>query len=570
MDDLDYYLDVLFDGLEGYVYSPVKTPTSWDQNFFSYPQERPKLIEHIKSQSAIGDVYISPAVYKSKVANKESIKALQCIWVEFDGMEQIKFRNVADPSMIVQTSMSSHVHCYWRTDRLNQQAVEDYNRRLHYYLEADYSGWDATQLLRPPGTFNYKRSLPTSLVLKNQVQYKLDSFDQIPEVPAPQVYLLEEADLLNPHDVLGDHPMSAKLRKMIKKEEPVEPYRSSFLARLANELAEEGLNHAEIVTLLKVADERIGKYKGRSDQLLRLTQLAEYALHKLEADEAIEVYTAEEILSREENLTWIYPGILHTTGQAILSSAPGVGKTQFLCQMAYHLENNLRFLGYQSNQKHKVFFMSLEMRWLEIKYILQHHKNEWEHPAKFKLIDEQSSLVRYEDLIDEHAPTVVMIDSLSEILDNEEKADLEAKKIMRWIRKIRRRYGLAVIIIHHNRKATEGNKKPKNLSDLAGSFIFGKDTDTVLQLWRELDRSGKLKHLELSAVKARYGPNFAFNISRNENLWFTRIDSVSNQAGTDSTDSAGDSEQLPPGDRPGNKLDGPSKGSVSFRFGGKD
>lgn len=570
MDDLDYYLDILFDGLEGFVYSPVKTPTSWDQNFFQYPQERPQLVEHIKAQSAVGDVYISPAVYKSKVANKESIKSLQCIWVEFDGIEQINFRNVDEPTMMVQTSMSSHVHCYWQVDKLNQQSVEDYNRRLHYYLEADYSGWDATQLLRPPGTFNYKRSLPTSLVLKNQVHYSLDSFDKIPEVPAPQVYLLTEAELLDPQQVLIEHPLALKLRKMIKKEEPVEPYRSSFLARLANELAEEGLNHAEIVTLLKVADERIGKYKGRSDQLLRLTQLAEYALHKIEVDEAVEVYTAEEILNRQETLTWIYPGILHTTGQAILSSAPGVGKTQFLCQMAYFLENNLRFLGYQSNQKHKVFFMSLEMRWLEIKYILEHHKNEWEFPCQFKLIDEETSLVRYEDLIDELQPTVVMIDSLSEILENEETADSEAKKIMRWIRKIRRRYGLAVIIIHHNRKATEGNKKPKSLSDLAGSFIFAKDTDTVLQLWQEVDRNGKPKEMELSAVKARYGPKFAFGVKRNDNLWFSRIDSVSNETGTTGTDPSGDSPEQSSGNRHGNKLDRPPSGTFSVRFGSKD
>lgn len=570
MDDLDYYLDVLFEGLEGYVYSPIKKPNKWEQNFFSYPEQRQELKEHIQTRSSEGDIYISPAVYSAKDAHKPSIKALQCIWVEFDGNETINFKNVAEPTMMVQTSLKTHNHCYWRVGHLDQQTVEDYNRRLHYHLDADYSGWDAVQLLRPPGTFNHRRSLPTALVHKSDIHYKTDNFDLIPAVPAPVFETITTETLLNPLEVLRDHQLPQKLRKMIKKEEPVEPYRSSFLARLANELAEEGLSGPEIVSLLKVADDRVGKFANRSDQLLRLSQLADYALHKLEADEALEVYTAEEILNREETLSWIYPGILHTTGQMILSSAPGVGKTQLLCQMAYHLENNLRFLGYQSNAKHKVFFMSLEMRWLEIKYILQHHNKEWKEPAKFQLIDEAATLVKYEDLINEHQPTVVMIDSLSEILEDEEAANSEAKKIMRWIRKIRRRYGLAVVIIHHNRKATEGNKKPKSLADLAGSFLFAKDTETVVQLWEEKDRQGNTKYLELSAVKARYGPKFAFNVQRNENLWFSRMDSVSNNERTNQPDSQGDSSEQEDSNRHRNKLGRRPQGPISFGFGGKD
>ena len=562
MDDLDYYLDILFEGLEGYVYSPIKSD-KWEQHFFSYPSQRPALKDHILNSGPVGDVYISPAVYKEKDAHKPSVKALQCIWVEFDGKDQIDFKNVAEPTMMVQTSLSSHVHCYWRVGHLNQQTVEDYNRRLHYHLEADYSGWDAVQLLRPPGTINHKRDLPTKLVLKTNIQYKVDQFDLVPTVPAPQFDTVTVEQLLDPAKVLIEHQLPLKLRKMIKTETPVEPYRSSFLARLACELAEEGLNHVELVSLLKLADERIGKFHGRSDQLLRLTQLADYAFHKLTIEEAVAIYTADEILERTETLTWIYPGILHTTGQVIVSSAPGVGKTQLLCQMAYHLENNMRFLGYQSNQKHKVLFMSLEMRWLEIKYILSHQSKHWEQTAKFQLIDEPTSLVKYEDLIDEQQPTVVMIDSLSELLEDEEAANVEAKKLMRWIRKVRRRYGVAVVLIHHNRKATEGNKKPKSLADLAGSFIFGKDTDTVCQLWE--DRNG----LEFSAVKARYGPKFAFKVSRNENLWFTRVDSVSNNERTDQPNQEGDSGQQEDSDRHGNELRGFTAGSLSFGFGGK-
>jgi hypothetical protein len=353
-----------------------------------------------------------------------------------------------------------------------------------------------------------------------QVRAGLESaavFDFVPAVLAAPAETVSVANLLPVGQILNAHNLPSQVVRMVKKETPVEPYRSSFLSRLANELAEESLTHLEIVSLLREADSRIKKYDGRSDQLLRLSQIADYAIHKHIAEEAILVFDPEYVLTHVENVQWILPNWLHSTGLLILSSAPGVGKTQLALQLAYCLTVGTRFLGMLAPSHHRVFFMSLEMHKQSLKYILEHQRYEWNSVPKFPIIDEQSSLTYYENLLAEHESNVLIIDSLTELFDEtSDNPNGEARRVMKWCRKVQRRYGIAIILIHHNRKATESNRKPKGLADLAGSFQFGKESDTVVQLWE--DHRG----IELSLVKARFGPKEAFYIERNQNLWFTR------------------------------------------------
>ena len=95
----------------------------------------------------------------------------------------------------------------------------------------------------------------------------------------------------------------------------------------------------------------------------RLSQLADHALHKLVVEDSVAVYTVDGILNDTEDLTWVLPPWLHTSGQLILSSAPGVGKTQIAFQVAYSILEETRFLGMKSETSitHSILFMSLEM-----------------------------------------------------------------------------------------------------------------------------------------------------------------------------------------------------------------
>jgi KaiC/GvpD/RAD55 family RecA-like ATPase len=527
-DDLEKYLDLLFGGLKGYVYSPVKhSDKPWEQKFFDWPSESSLLQNHIKENSNLttADVYISPVVYSDRSADKASVKGGKTVWVEFDGKERIDFRNLPIPDAIVQSSLSTHLHCYWEVEPNVKEVIEQTNKRLTYYLLADSSGWDATQLLRPPGSINRKRDLPVQLVsFDRQGARKLESFSAAPEV-AVRESTFAESSVRKAIEVLQDYTLPVSLIRQVKIESPGEPGRSSFLTKVAFELAEEGVKRDDVISLLLHVDERIKKYSGRSDRMLRLCQIADLAVHKVTVDDQILLYTPQDILDHVEDLQWILPGWLHTSGQLMVSSAPGVGKTQLTIQLLTQLLSKQSFLGRKGFKDipHSTLFLSLEMDVSSLKYIFGHQKAEWTDSFQnnnFHVMDEHASLTKYEDLIAETKATVVLIDSLVELLDDvdEENPNVAGRKAMRWCRKVRRRYGCAIILVHHNRKATDSNKKPKSLSDLAGTFSFAKDSDTVIVLWEDH------KGIELSTPKIRFGIKEEFMIERNDNLWFKRVE----------------------------------------------
>ena len=170
---------------------------------------------------SVGDVYISPAIYSERRATKDSIKKLQTVWVEFDGEEYIDFGSVSHPTLIVQTSFSSHVHCYWRLDKpALQSTVEDINRRLTFFLKADSSGWDAVQLLRPPGTINRKHGLPVLLSASEKTAHPVGSFGEVPQVSAPPTEVVQIESVLSVGEVLKAHQLPLQLVRMVKRELP--------------------------------------------------------------------------------------------------------------------------------------------------------------------------------------------------------------------------------------------------------------------------------------------------------------------------------------------------------------
>lgn len=533
MDELEQFTEFIYGNQRGYVYAPTLEPSGkWNQKFYEWPKQKREFHDWIKTNSndpEVRAVYVSPVIYKERRATKDAIHSSQVVWVEFDGQEQIDFTKLgAKPNAIVQTSSSTHLHCYWKVPSQSIKTIEDINLRLTYFLHADASGYDATQLLRPPGSFNrkpeYPQEYPVKLAYLSDGQFAPEAFDKAPVVEK-RPPTVELANLKDYKEVLRETQIPLSILRRITKETVPPGARSHFYSKIAYELAEEGLKHAQIVSLLHHVDERVGKFKTRTDRLLRLSQLADFALHKVAAEEAVVTYTLHDILHHTEKLEWILPGWLHETGFMIVTGALGVGKTQFLMQMGTQLVSHHDFLGKSPHKKReeRILFWSLEMDKVSLQYIVQHQAKKWtkdlDHSRLF-VNDEEMPLMKMENFISERGITILMLDSISEILetggtDQNEKA----RAAMRWLKKIRRRYRIAVVAIHHNRKASDGNrKKPSTIDDLYGSFYFGKDTDTVINLWDAGDV------IELDGLKTRYDKKGSIGkvVRDEETLWFSK------------------------------------------------
>lgn len=184
MSDLRKFLNFLFSGQKGYIYVPIKHKTgAWEQKFYRWPDEKFDLEAWIESSKTESDVYIAPALFSEKSSAKDKVIGAQVVWVEFDGQKDIDTSSCPNPSMVIRTSLPTHKHVYWKIPWANAATIESLTRRLTYSLDADTSGWDCNQVLRPPGTINHKRSQPTKLEELNAYVYRPDEFDLLQEPP---------------------------------------------------------------------------------------------------------------------------------------------------------------------------------------------------------------------------------------------------------------------------------------------------------------------------------------------------------------------------------------------------
>lgn len=157
---------------QAFAYIPVEVAGDWTKFMFRWPEQKHAIVRHVLKWSALtANVFYSPALYKANRPIKENVVGSWFLWVDFDGNAPTTWEeldsdvSIPKPSLIVQSSLPGHEHCYWQLDQFltNIDLLEDRNRALAYHLKADTSGWDADQILRPIHTTNHKRGLPVKI-----------------------------------------------------------------------------------------------------------------------------------------------------------------------------------------------------------------------------------------------------------------------------------------------------------------------------------------------------------------------------------------------------------------------
>ena len=168
-ENLSAFFHHNWEDTEGLVYLPTRDAgNKWRQTFFHWPVDEPKIIKAVQMWSAEGkEVFASPVIYKEsaykeKSVAKEHIQGSHVLYADFDGTAPAEWPAESTtalpvPSMRVQTSTSDRQHAYWKLENFETdlEKIEQGNRSLAYQLDADRSGWDISQLLRPPGTINH-------------------------------------------------------------------------------------------------------------------------------------------------------------------------------------------------------------------------------------------------------------------------------------------------------------------------------------------------------------------------------------------------------------------------------
>jgi KaiC/GvpD/RAD55 family RecA-like ATPase len=393
-----------------------------------------------------------------------------------------------------------------------------------------------------------------------KTRYSLDDFAHIPAARKIVSTELVLGELPSIDDVKALAKWTPELLEKFNRDAsyfagPPKRDRSAAMSELAHMGAELGWSDENIAAVLYNADDRWGKYKHRRDRERRLTDFINRARQKhgynsLEnvdlaklissanqsapvMGESKLVYGYQDFVDAEFHIEWVLKGLLAQGGFGLITGYPGTGKTQFSIALGAHMAlGEKKFLTWDNVAGNKkVLFLSLEMSAAPLNHFMATigeaysdkntlNRNFLVAPFGTPInLDTPEGQIFFDQIMNEHMPDILVIDSLQKISSKELTDEQAVKNLIHYLSMVRAKYSCAMIMIHHNRKKpNDGQKKGVELSDVYGSTYITTDVDFVVSL-----RTVEGDLLQVDTLKNRLGPTFEpFNITRNpENLSFS-------------------------------------------------
>lgn len=262
------FFRLIFGQSEGYVCLATLKNKQFNEEFLRYPQELDTLLTKVEKYMMDHNVYFCPQLFRERKRSKENVEVTPNIWADLDFCEPNKL--YVEPTVVVESSPKRY-QAYWAMDRVpDPDDAEDLARRIAYKHAdegADRSGWDLTQLLRVPFTYNFKYTrsdIPVvQIISANTNLYRMTDFHEYPEspeyvqtdIPMPDTEDLNTAA----EDILQAYRL--KLNPLVWRlfsEEPNKGHWSQDLWNMEMLLFEAGLSRNEVFIVAR--DAKCNKY----------------------------------------------------------------------------------------------------------------------------------------------------------------------------------------------------------------------------------------------------------------------------------------------------------------------
>ena len=139
------------------------------------------------------NIFFGVALRDGQGGKKKHITEIPCVWSDVDfktTSRELLIENLKDfpfkPSLFVRSGGGVHLYFVLRepAGKEDIERIENINQRIAAYIGGDPVAFDATRILRVPGTYNYKYK-PKRLVevtTVNPVTYSLEDFEILPEL----------------------------------------------------------------------------------------------------------------------------------------------------------------------------------------------------------------------------------------------------------------------------------------------------------------------------------------------------------------------------------------------------
>lgn len=534
---IEAYLEFLFREQQGFVQYATRSPTGhWAQDFFPWPASKGEIGAYVFNNFYRDQVYICPSLFKERKGKKEHVLGAHCVWADFDGNSPETFP--LTPSLVVQTSIPGHTHVYWGLDDFyDPEEVTAINKSIAYELEADVSGWDSTQMLRPPETFHHAKQEPVLILQANyDIIYSPEDFVLIPEAPAPEKLSDLQPEMPNIEKV----PAAAIT---IWENGPRNGDRSTALMNLAYIMAEKGLDPNENLAVVMDADKRWGKFSTRVDGQSLLEDLIAVAYAKYPKvvldviQKANDLWHPNQAFSLGDDYavpSWVLKNLMVEKSLMLIAGPPSAGKSTLALNLMIRAAEGSKFLDWEFERPYRMGFFSLEMNELEIGPFIHKMKAGVEDPdsiADSLQVWPLGHAINLADVSDQqtfwnslHHYEIegVIIDSFAMLTPDSLQSE-DIKKVLQFLVRLQNELGIFVVIIHHDRKTPTGETKKGDLDDVFGARGITAAASVVM--FMKDAGGGDGSTINFPKVRMAAKPTDS-TWKRDGNLWFRSINEV--------------------------------------------
>jgi archaellum biogenesis ATPase FlaH len=428
-------------------------------------------------ENADKDIYFCPHGFSKPTRKKEFAVLPKMLWADLDEVDPHDCD--PKPTIAIESSPGRFVGL-WFTDKVISESL---NRRLTYHLGADHGGWDLTQVLRVPGTSNYKySSTPRVRILWDDgPSWKIRAIEKLlPDEPDGDVDISAQ-EIFDKYEKML--PAWAR-RELMTAKTPASGKRSEMIWKLEHALLEAGLSKDEAFVMIKASV--WNKFKGRNSEDAQLRRELDKVVHeRMKSDTKTPIkhkYLAHSMAEVEqEEIDWIWYPILARGEITIIEGDPGLGKsylTQMVSKAICDGDKLPRFIrdNHIETIQGKVAYFDMEnsagtvTKKRLLNNNLQNQSAFYQEEEPFSWADADRMSQVYEAL-ERIKPTLVVFDTMNTYLGGAVDTGRanSSQEAMFPLREIANRFNCAVAVIRHLVKS----KKDKSaLHAGQGSIAF--------------------------------------------------------------------------------------------------
>lgn len=298
-----------------------KTMDNWKETWFEWPNQIGELVDFTNNHALTHNLYVCPQLFSRRKRIKEYVKICTAVWADLDACPPENC--LVTPTIAVRSSAGRY-QAYWVLETPGApEGAEELSKRIAYYHAfegADKSGWDLTQMLRIPTSFNYKHNPHGDLVTvleANRNKYRYEDFKVYPLVDTAageDVPLPKDLEGLSGREVLDRHVgnLPPQVDFLFENIPDGERGWSEPLWRLQRTCFEWGLSLEEVYIVAR--DSACNKYKrdNKSTELLWKEVCRSHVKHREVAQQ-----TAPQVSGQD--------GLLYATEREHLKKIGGLG-----------------------------------------------------------------------------------------------------------------------------------------------------------------------------------------------------------------------------------------------------